>query len=323
MDTAVSSNLMAQFASGAATLAWYWIVRRADGTNYGWTSHIVEQEINSAITAPFADGATIGFVLCVPIAGFSASDVSSNDALAQNNLDITSVLNAVGITRKEIRGKLWENAQFEIGVINFRAPADGTKVQLMGTLGSFTTGDQTVQIEQRGLTQPLEAQMDGLVGPMCRVAVFSQGVRKCNLDPTPFIRTGTISTIVADRQFVDTARTEADGWWTKGIVKFTSGACAGQSFEIKSSTAAGVFVLAEEAFFGLADGDAYSMTPGCNKLLKIQTGTADDGTPIYEYIGDCKAKFNNVINMQAEPEVPGTAAIQKYGGQAIAPASAA
>ena len=42
-------------------------------------------------------------------------------------------------------------------------------------------------------------------------------------------------------------------------------------------------------------GDTYSMIAGCNKTLKV------DGA----YTGDCKVKFNNVINFRGEPEIPG------------------
>jgi uncharacterized phage protein (TIGR02218 family) len=41
--------------------------------------------------------------------------------------------------------------------------------------------------------------------------------------------------------------------------------------------------------YALTVGDAYSLQPGCDKLLAT-----------------CKVKFNNVLNFRGEPHVPGT-----------------
>ena len=81
----------------------------------------------------------------------------------------------------------------------------------------------------------------------------------------------------------------AAGWFAEGILTFTSGANAGLSQKVKSYDALGNFVLSLPMYSNLTVGDAFSVVAGCRKRLAE----------------DCFAKFDNVLNFQGEPHLPG------------------
>lgn len=77
------------------------------------------------------------------------------------------------------------------------------------------------------------------------------------------------------------------GYFAYGTVKFTSGANAGQTMEVKSFSP-GVVTLAMSLNAPIAVGDTYTIVAGCDK----QCGT-------------CSGRFNNLVNFRGEPYIPG------------------
>ncbi len=79
-----------------------------------------------------------------------------------------------------------------------------------------------------------------------------------------------------------------EDYFAEGIITFTSGANAGSSQKIKSSSSDG-YLNASLPFMGnVSVGDAYTIVAGCRKRLE-----------------DCRDKFNNALNFQGEPHLPG------------------
>ena len=80
----------------------------------------------------------------------------------------------------------------------------------------------------------------------------------------------------------------AQDYFTDGIVTFTSGSNAGLSAKVKTHFDSGTFLLALPLVTPVLPGDSYTAVAGCRKRLE-----------------DCSAKFNNVLNFQGEPHLPG------------------
>jgi hypothetical protein len=102
--------------------------------------------------------------------------------------------------------------------------------------------------------------------------------------------TGSITAIstAVKRVFRDSTRTEADTFFTGGLVTFTSGLNIGRSMEVKKYTlSTGEFELVLPLAFDLAVSDAYTVQAGCFKRI----------------VEDCNTKFNNSHNYQGEPYV--------------------
>ncbi len=105
---------------------------------------------------------------------------------------------------------------------------------------------------------------------------------------------GTVKAVSDRYGFTDTARTEADDYWTGGLITWTSGANTGRKMEIRSF-ASGVFDLFLPMPSEIAVGDTYAVQPGCDKSFST-----------------CCAKYNNAANFRGEPHVPGTDAVLSY-----------
>lgn len=87
------------------------------------------------------------------------------------------------------------------------------------------------------------------------------------------------------------------GFYDFGLITFTSGANAGLSMEVKKYTV-GVIELQLPMPYPVAVGDNYTIVTGCGK----------------RFVEDCVTKFNNGVNFQGEPDLPGIDKVMRVGG---------
>lgn len=87
-------------------------------------------------------------------------------------------------------------------------------------------------------------------------------------------------------------------WWGSGTVEFTTGDNAGIRREVKTY-AADQYTLWAAMPYPIAVGDQIIATAGCRK----------------RFDEDCADKFDDHINNQSYPHLPGENAVNKFGGQ--------
>jgi uncharacterized phage protein (TIGR02218 family) len=121
-----------------------------------------------------------------------------------------------------------------------------------------------------------------------RAPVAGQSVVITGLSDGSNNGTWTISSVVATQFAVQS------GYYDDGVMTFTSGGNSGLSFQIKSWDGITLY-LYSALFVAVVDGDTFTISPGCDHS-----------------IATCKAKFNNVINFQGFPRMPGQDAILMY-----------
>lgn len=305
MKTAIIPvDLAPVYQSLAPTLALCWILKRDDGLVIGMTGHVADLDVLSELAGHR--------VRCRAAGGFLATDIAMTDTLSQNNLDVQGVIDSDLITEADIRAGLWAGARLEILEVNYNRPQDGGNPKFYGTIGNIQCDGLRAQCEQRGLSQPLEQNLEGITSYECDATL---GDARCGVNLTPFLRNGTIATVTDDRAFTDPARNEPDGWWSKGRLKMLSGPSMGlPAMDVKISDATGAFEVVEPFFFGVNPGDQYRISPGCNKLF-CTSQVNPDGTAQLVYNGDCIVKFANRRRFRGCPRVPGQQTINQYGGQ--------
>ena len=118
----------------------------------------------------------------------------------------------------------------------------------------------------------------------CRATL---GDSRCTVALSAYTETGTLTAVTSRMVFADSSRAEADDWFVEGVLTFTGGANAGTSHKVRLFSA-GQFTLTLPATFNPAIGDTYSVIAGCQRRLE-----------------DCRDKFDNVVNFQGEPHLPG------------------
>ena len=93
----------------------------------------------------------------------------------------------------------------------------------------------------------------------------------------------------------DSASTEPETWFAGGLFTVTSGAAEGRSMEVKSSEP-GEWELHLPMPLQVSAGDTYTLVAGCDEL-----------------IGTCDEKFDNSLNFQGRPYVPGQDRVVQIG----------
>lgn len=119
---------------------------------------------------------------------------------------------------------------------------------------------------------------------------FTKGVARYTANFTPAAQ-AFYDAVGPATGYFDTAK-PAD-YYAEGVITFTSGANAGLSQKVKTHIVGNVLSLSLPMLSTVAPGDALSIYGGCRKRLAE----------------DCIAKFNNVLNFQGEPHLPGIDAL--------------
>lgn len=167
----------------------------------------------------------------------------------------------------------------------------GTLLVFAGRIGQVVTTRGHVAVEVLSHTELLDVMLpSGVYQPSCRNTLYDLfcGVSRA---AQAISRTVTAGSGAARRQFnadFTASAGTADGWFTLGVVKFTSGANAGISRTVKRHTGAGGLVEVINPWpYVVAGGDAFDAWPGCDKTMAT-----------------CTAKFANLQRFQGEPFVP-------------------
>lgn len=276
MKTA-GTNLATHIGGETTTLATCWKVTRKDGAVFGFTD--------------FDKDLTIDSLLYQAQSGYTRSAIHTISNLAVDNLDIESALDSETLNAADLRAGIWDGAAIEIFIVNWSNLANGKIILKRGTVGEVELKDTVFRAELRGLTQALSQQIVELYTPDCRAEL---GDARCKINLAALTIIGTVTAVTDRRSFTDTGRIEADHYWNGGLITWTSGANVGRKMEVKSFVS-GVFTLFLPMPSDVAEGDTYSLYPGCDK--KFST---------------CKDKYSNVKNFRGEPHVPGNDQVLAY-----------
>ena len=119
--------------------------------------------------------------------------------------------------------------------------------------------------------------------PTCPYVLYEAA---CGVNRASFAVSGTVTVAGSTTQFT-TNLTSANGYFEQGYIKFTSGALAGITGPIRTSTSGGVISMLAGFDSAPQPGDTFVVYPGCDK------------TP-----ATCQAKFNNWQRNRAAPFIP-------------------
>lgn len=271
------------------TVAKCWKLVRTDGTILRFTSHDV------AVTIP-GDGKYSS------TEGFTGSAIENKADLTVDNLDIQGIFNSDAITLQDLRAGLYDYADVFIFLVNWQSPSDGILKMRRGKLGEVTSSPQGwFMVELRGMTQLLQQQIVELYGPTCRADLFDS---RCAISSSSYMCTGHVTSVTDSMDIVialDTTPSSPfymaqDGWFQYGVLQWLTGQNAGRGIDVKSwAHTAGDLGLYLPSGYPIQVGDTFNLWPGCDKTRAT-----------------CKTKFSNLVNMRAEPDLPGNDAAFIY-----------
>jgi uncharacterized phage protein (TIGR02218 family) len=236
--------------------------------------------------------------------GYTPSATVNSGDLAVDNLDVYGLIDSIKVSEADILSGKYDYCRLWLFLLDYTNVALDTGTIKYGRIGEASLQRDLFTAEFRGLSQALSQDTISHYMPPCYATV---GDDSCQVDLTAAANndSGSITTLVSQRKFRDTSIGEADGWWSGGILHWTSGNNAGREMEIKlhllSDAAEGnepTLELLEGEFGALQIGDAYTMTVGCDKSMAT-----------------CKDKFANVVNYRGFPHLPGLSELLNYGNR--------
>lgn len=259
--------LLNHLAGNLTTIAHCWKVTRRDGAVYGFTN--------------WQRDLTIAGVVYAHQSGFTASEIQTTAALNVDDLEMEGFLDSAGITNEDILAGLWDFAELEVFVLNYKeSPLVSIGQCRRGNLGEVKRSRSIFVAELRGLMQRLQQR----VGRECTAGCpWVLGSPQCGINLNTFTNgkvTTTVTSVTNQRQFAATGLTQAATWFDDGSVLFTGGLNTGVLREVKAHTTGGNIVLHMTFPYGIAPGDSFVATVGCLKRR-------DE---------DCDTKFDNLVN---------------------------
>lgn len=267
----ITPALSSHLAQEVSTLATCWSIRRKDGVSFYFTSHdrdiVVDGNQYKAANA------------------MTPSAVSSQSGLTVDNMDFEGILNPAGLTQEDVMSGRYDHAEIIIFMVNYLSPETGKLHLKTGWLGEVTLRGNQFVAEMRGISARLQQTIGEVYTNSCRAAL---GDARCGVNLSAYTFTGAVSTVETNFSFKDSSKTQSNGYFSGGVITFTSGENAGLSMEVRDFAATG-FTLFLPLPHAIQLGDTYQVTAGCDKQFDT-----------------CINLFNNAINFRGEPHVPGT-----------------
>lgn len=277
-------GLQAHLDTGSTTMALCWKVTRRDGLVQGFTEHDMDVTF---------DGVTF-----LASSGFTASRIQQSLGLAADNLNVDGALSSDTINEDDLAAGLYDNAEVALYWVNWSNVAERVTMD-EGNIGEVARKETAFSAEFRSLVHRLN-QKGGRVYQRSCDAVL--GDDRCGIDLDggsfgghAFKATGDLASGSSGRNLIVTGLgSYPAGFFTYGILTFTSGLNTGLRFEVKSHVGTAVRLWDIPAY-AVAIGDDFTITAGCAK---------DAAT--------CKAKFGNLANFRGFPHIPGNDILSDY-----------
>jgi uncharacterized phage protein (TIGR02218 family) len=267
----IPADLAAHLEGGATTLCRCWSLTRRDGLVLGFTDH----------DRPLAfEG--IAFAAAT---GLEAAEATSELGFAIGGGDVAGALAATGLNETDLAHGLYDDARLRIWLVNWAAPDQRLPLD-EGFVGEVRRGESGFTAEVRSFAKAFDEERGRLYLRSCSADL---GDARCGVALSALA--GTV--IESDGRLA--LSTEglggyADGYFTGGRLLFTAGANAGYASEVKRHGSEGglaLFQLWQATPAPILPGDAFNVTPGCDKSFAT-----------------CRAKFGNGLNFRGFPHMP-------------------
>lgn len=244
-----------------------------DGTVYGYTD--------------YKEAITVDSVVYNPAPGFQKVKMNLTANAEVSNQKFGSAW--VDAPEEDLRGGKFDSATIEVAWASWKHPSYGRLVVFTGQLGEVSWSEAGFEVDIVSYMKNLSKNIGNVFTANCRHTLFSTAkvgqCGYCGLSKSSFTHTGSVVSVDSHKWVFTISNTEATGYYSNGLVKFTSGFNSGLSAVIKSHEGNKVTLMLPTAF-SIQAGDTFEIQAGCDKTLET-----------------CKSKFNNVNNYGGFPHI--------------------
>ncbi|MCU4182232.1 DUF2163 domain-containing protein [Bosea sp. BH3] len=269
----IPAGLAAHLEGGATTLCRCWSLTRRDGLILGFTDHDRPLAFDS--------------VTYQAVAGLEAAETTAELGFAIGGGDVAGAFAASGLNEADLARGLYDDARVSIWLVNW-AEVEQRLLLEEGFVGEVRRGELGFTAEVRSFAKAFDEERGRLYLRSCSADL---GDARCGVA----LAAAAATVDASDGRLGLSATGLAsypDGHFTGGRLVFTGGANAGFATEVKRhgiEGGAAVFQLWQAPPAAIEPGDAFSVTPGCDKSFAT-----------------CRAKFGNGVNFRGFPHMPTT-----------------
>lgn len=279
---AVSAELQAHLSTGTTTLCRCWGVTRSDGVKLGFTDHDVDLSFD-------------GFVFRAGT-GLTASALEQSSGLSVNNAEAVGALSSAAVTEADLMAGRFDGAEVLVWLANWETPAERVLL-FRGSMGEISRGSGAFSAELRGLSEALNQPHGRVYQTRCGTIL---GSARCGVDTSDFGYSieVDVSDVAGGKVFRFSAGDFAPRWFERGRFEVIDGAARGLVGIVKNDRIDGserVIELWEALRAPVAAGDRVRVEAGCDKRSET-----------------CRDKFQNLINFQGFPAIPGEDWLMAY-----------
>lgn len=272
----LSEAFRAHLQSGITTLCRCWALTRGDGAVLGFTDHDCVLRFDGLAFQPGS--------------GLTARAVQQATGLSVDNTEALGVLSDAAVREEDIEAGRFDGAEVRCWLVNWQ---DVSKrwLQFRGSIGEIRRAGGAFEAELRGLTEALNRPQGRIYQKTCTAVL---GDAACRFDlSTPGY---AVELAAAEVERNEVFRWDAlpgfePDWFTGGRLTVLSGAAEGLWAPVKAdqSKADGRRItLWEPVRADVQPGDMLRLEAGCDKRMET-----------------CRLKFNNLLNFQGFPDIPG------------------
>ena len=272
----LSEDFRAHVQSGITTLCRAWALERRDGTVLGFTDHDCVLSFDGLDFQPGS--------------GLTARAVQQATGLSVDNTEALGVLSDAAVREEDIEAGRFDGAEVRCWLVNWQ-DVSMRWLQFRGSIGEIRRAGGAFEAELRGLTERLNQPLGRIYQKPC-TAVLGDAACRFDLETPGYAADLDAESVEHNEVF----RWEAlpgfePDWFTGGRLTVLSGAAEGLWAAIKAdqSSAGGRRISLWEPIRAMVSpGDAVRLEAGCDKRMET-----------------CRLKFNNLLNFQGFPDIPG------------------
>lgn len=154
-----------------------------------------------------------------------------------------------------------------------------------GKVAGIEAGRTSAKVTVKAPTHLFDTQMPrNFFQPGCLHTLFDPG---CTVNRASYAVPGVIQAGSGGVTINDALLTQANGYFTRGYLVFTSGQNSGLSYTVAASVASAGVTLVRPLYYPISNGDTFTIYPGCDHTQAT-----------------CNSKFSNLVNFRAFPYTP-------------------
>lgn len=251
------------------TLATCWLIERKDGNLIGFTDS-QEDIVLEGVTYHASPG-------------IERSALQCGDTFKADHLEMEVLFNSDLLKEEDIQRGAFDFATVYVFVVDYTQPEKGRLSLLKGSLGPVTQSEGVFKVELYSLANKLDTKLGSYFSPGCRAQL---GDTRCGIKLRDWQVESEIVKVIRQDLF-QIAITASKAPFKGGRVTWLTGQNKGIEQNILDyDDQTQQLTLFHPVYAPLKKGDRITLTPGCDKSIKM-----------------CSSLYKNALNFRGEPFV--------------------